>query len=138
MAKHVISGKCPKCQEMMYTQLVDPVLRQWFEDLQARQPEVHLAYTYRGKAEQDKLYREKKSNAKFGQSPHNYQPVLAFDIFFLVNGKYYLDMAWLQAIANNMPAEMEWGGNWKTLKDGPHFQRKDWKKHAKNYPNGDK
>lgn len=138
MAKHEISPKCPKCQEMMYAYLVDPVLRQWFEDLQVCQPEVHLAYTYRGKQEQDKLEREGKSKAKFGKSPHNYQPALAFDIFFLVNGKYYLDMKWLQAIANDMPREMEWGGNFPQFPDGPHFQRRDWKKLAKNYPNGDK
>lgn len=137
MAKHANTGKCPKCQEMLYAYLVDPVLRQWFEDLQAAQPEVHLAYTYRGKQEQDKLYREGKSKAKFGQSPHNYQPALAFDIFFLIDGKYALDWDRLEAIANNMPDGMEWGGSWK-FRDGPHFQIRNWKNKAKNYPNGDK
>lgn len=137
MAKHKNSPKCLKCQEMLYAYLVDGTLRQWFEDLQAKQPEVHIAFTYRNKADQDKFFREKKTKAKFGQSPHNYLPAMAIDIFFLVDGKYYLDMKWLRQIANDMPKELEWGGNWK-MKDGPHFERAGWKSLVKNYPNGNK
>lgn len=138
MAKHEISPKCPKCQEMLYAGLADPVMRQWFEDLQVQRPEVHIAYVYRNKDDQDKFFREGKSKAKFGLSPHNYMPCLAIDIFFLVNGQYYLDESWLKNIASNLPDGIEWGGNFPKFPDGPHFQRIGWIKMAKSYPNGDK
>lgn len=138
MSKHEINPQCPKCQEMLYAYEIDPVLRQWFEDLQVRQPEVHIAYTYRGKAEQDKFFREGKSKAKFGKSPHNYLPALAIDIFFLVEGKYYLDMKWLMKIAGELPSSIQWGGNFKSLKDGPHFERIEWQNMVSNYPDGNK
>ncbi len=138
MAKHELSPKCPKCQEMLYAYATDPVMREWFENLQVERPEVHLAYTYRGKTEQDKFFREGKSNAKFGKSPHNYLPALAIDIFFLVNGQYYLDMAWLKSIADTLPPGIEWGGRFKSLKDGPHFQLIGWEDKAADYPNGNR
>lgn len=137
MAKHIINGDCPKCKEILMSTLCHPTLREWFVDLQAQRPEVHIAYAYRGKKEQDAMQRDGKSNAKFGKSPHNYIPVMALDIFFLVDGKYYLDLKWLENIANTAPSNIAWGGVWKMV-DGPHFEIKNWKSLVKNYPNGNK
>jgi peptidoglycan L-alanyl-D-glutamate endopeptidase CwlK len=137
MAKHQTSTKCPKCQEIIYKHLLNPILRQWFEDLQEQLPDLHIAYTYRDKDEQNKFFREGKSKAKFGQSPHNYLPALAIDVFFLVNGKYSLDVARLANIADSAPPGITWGGKWK-FKDCPHFEVTNWKTLADNYPTGNK
>lgn len=137
MAKHVNSGNCPKCKEMLYATTTHPDLMQWFIDIQASSPEVHISYAYRGKADQDKFFREGKSKAKFGQSPHNYKPTMAIDLFFLVDGKADFSMTKYKAIAEDMPNELEWGGSWK-FRDGPHFEVRGWKNLIENYPNGDK
>ena len=85
--------------------------------------------------EQDALYAKGRTappvgkkyivtNAKGGQSYHNFG--LAFDIVVLdAVGKADLDTkhpAWTRAAEFGKSLGLEWGGDWKTLKDFPHFQ----------------
>ena len=95
---------------------------------------VRLRFTsvYRTNAEQDLLYNQKPkvTNAKGGQSIHNYG--LAFDIVILLdednNGTFekavwsgkYFDFVVEKLKSKNY----EWGGDWKSFKDNPHFQVK--------------
>ena len=92
-------------------------------------PKPILTCTYRDKAEQLALYNqatdkkdndgdgkidesdERVTNAKPGESPHNYLPAPAFDVAFA--DKY---------------SGITWGGNFKSLLDLPHFELTDWKK----------
>ena len=53
----------------------------------------------------------------------------AFDVAALVNGEVRWDWPLYKKIADIIKAEakvldigIEWGGDWKTFKDGPHFQ----------------
>jgi peptidoglycan L-alanyl-D-glutamate endopeptidase CwlK len=79
-------------------------------------------------AEQNKLYAQgrttagrKVTNAKGGQSYHNYG--LAFDCYLTENGKVTFKKAVNSEIAKiGKDLGLEWGGEWKTLKDMPHFQ----------------
>lgn len=51
----------------------------------------------------------------------------AADIFFFKDGKLLATKEELQAIGNQweaMGAKNTWGGNWKSFKDVPHFERK--------------
>jgi len=117
---------------------------------------LRFAYTLRRDAEQDALYalgRTVKNttgvtkskpmgstvtNAKGGQSIHNYG--LAFDIVILydLNGDgIYETASWdmLKDFDKNGEADWhtvvkffkskgwEWGGDWKSFKDSPHFQK---------------
>lgn len=59
----------------------------------------------------------------------------AVDLFVMVNGEARWDWPLFSRLAAVVKAEaikagvaLEWGGDWKTLKDGPHFQlsRKDY------------
>jgi len=57
----------------------------------------------------------------------------AADIYCTVGGKirwdwplYYKAAAHIKATAVKLGIDITWGGDWKTLKDGPHFQL-DWK-----------
>ena len=65
------------------------------------------------------------TNAKGGQSNHNFG--LAWDIGIFQNGEYikkdreYKDIAPL--VLPFLP-NLEWGGNWNSFKDFPHYQHK--------------
>jgi len=102
-----------------------------FEKAYPLSAQPFITSTYRSKEEQDALYaqgkkdpKKKVTNAKGGQSLHNYLPSFAFDIAFVKdkgvidwNPKLFKDFA---AIICRDP-NMEWGGNWKAFKDTPHF-----------------
>lgn len=102
---------------------------------------LRLAYVLRTNAEQDILYnkRPKVTNAKGGQSIHNYG--LAFDIVMLYDndGNGTFEEAswsmvkdfdkdsiadWKEVTDLFKSRGWEWGGDWKSFKDNPHFQLK--------------
>lgn len=81
-------------------------------------------------AEQNALYAKgrttagpKVTNAKGGTSYHNYG--LAFDFAVVEkNGKinWTVDKRWLRVGALGKTLGLEWGGDFKSIKDVPHFQ----------------
>lgn len=78
--------------------------------------------------EQDELYAlgrtkpgNKVTNARGGHSNHNFG--IAFDIGVFEGNKYLADSAKYKAVGVlGMDMGLEWGGNWKTIVDQPHFQ----------------
>ena len=87
----------------------------------------------RSYAEQDKLFSQGRSghkgpivtNARGGQSNHNFG--IAWDIGIFDKSGKYLSNSPLYAEAGRkvMSAHisgLEWGGNWTTFKDTPHYQ----------------
>lgn len=101
-------------------------------------PVPFLTYTHRSNDEQNKLYALGRTtagkivtNAQAGQSPHNYNPALAFDIAFLTAQKTLSwDLKYFKKFADiilNSGNNIEWGGNFKSIKDPPHFELKAWK-----------
>lgn len=96
-------------------------------------PQPFLTCTYRSNEEQDELFkkRPKVTNARAGQSPHNYNPSFAFDIAFIGLDK---KLDWSSNLFKNfaniittIEPKVDWGGNWEKFKDAPHFQLKGWK-----------
>lgn len=92
---------------------------------------LRFAYVYRSNSEQDALFnqRPKVTNAKGGQSIHNYG--LAFDIVLLYDkdGNETFETAswaqnkhWMQVVNYFKSKGWQWGGDWPKFKDGPHFQ----------------
>lgn len=91
--------------------------------------------SYRGKSEQTRAYNAGKSRAKFGQSPHNYEPFsLAIDIVpypldwtnletFELMGRIFMSKATALGIS------LVWGKHFSGLVDYPHFELRDWRKH---------
>jgi len=83
-------------------------------------------------AEQDVLYSKGRNgirgpivtNAKGGQSNHNFG--IAWDIgVFDANGNYVTDDSAYRSFSAIVLPKMdtiEWGGNWRTFKDYPHYQ----------------
>lgn len=104
-------------------------------------PTPFLTTTHRPNKEQNELYAigrtvkgKKVTNAKAGESPHNYFPSLAFDIGFKNeagqldwNVELFKNFAQLMAEDNFL---IVWGGNWR-FTDNPHFELKGWKLLAK-------
>lgn len=89
---------------------------------------------HRSWEEQDELYAQgrtkagsKVTNARGGYSNHNFGIACDYGVF---RGKVYLDSADAKLAAQVHAAVavharklgFEWGGDWKTLKDFPHFE----------------
>lgn len=78
--------------------------------------------------EQDDLYAygrtkegTRKTNAKGGQSFHNYG--LAFDLVEIKEGKAIWDNPrWNEIAKLGKSLGFEWGGDWRSFVDKPHFQ----------------
>lgn len=95
--------------------------------------DILITSTYRDAESQNALYAQgrtkpgaKVTNAKAGQSWHNYR--LAFDVVPLRNGKPVWGTSgedlklWKAIGAVGKSLGLEWAGDWKTMKEFPHFQ----------------
>ena len=104
-----------------------------YKELYPNAPQPFITCTFRSNEEQNILFnkRPKVTNAKAGQSPHNFNPSFAFDIGFIGldkkmdwSLKLFLNFA---NIITSIDSNIDWGGNWIRFKDAPHFELKDWK-----------
>ena len=94
---------------------------------------IKIVSGLRSYAEQDALYAKgrtiagaKVTNAKGGHSNHNFG--IAFDIGVFEGNRYRSQSAKYKAVGVlGMDLGLEWGGNWTTIRDQPHFQlRPHW------------
>lgn len=109
--------------------------------------QVRISQGYRTFAEQDAIYAigrtkpgAKVTNAKGGQSVHNYG--LAVDIVLIIDGKTASwdtkadwdgdkQSDWMECVTIFKKNGWSWGGDWRTFKDMPHFEKNgysDWRK----------
>lgn len=86
-------------------------------------PTPALSCTFRSRQDQHAAYSTGKSRVKWDDSLHNHVPAYAFDVFFQKDGKADWNMTLFRQFAAILkPLGLEWGGDWKDLVDGPHFQ----------------
>jgi peptidoglycan LD-endopeptidase CwlK len=80
-------------------------------------------------AEQDALFRQGRfgnpgprvTNARGGQSNHNFG--IAWDIGIFKDGRYLPESpSYAKAADAGLTAGLEWGGNWVSIQDRPHYQ----------------
>lgn len=101
--------------------------------------QVRISQGLRTMKEQQDLYSQgrtmpgkKVTNAKAGQSIHNYG--LAVDIVLIIDGKFASwergkdfdgdkKADWMECVEIFKAAGWDWGGNWKSFKDYPHFEK---------------
>lgn len=118
---------------------VKQIIKECDEALTGR-AKIRITQGLRSFEEQEKLYAigritlgKKVTNAKAGQSIHNYG--LAVDICLMVDGKAASwDTAkdwdndkvadWYECVKIFARHGWDWGGNWKNFKDLPHFEKK--------------
>lgn len=106
------------------TRLRDGLLDAWTT---AGKGKLLVTSEYRSFAEQDLLYAQGRTrpgaivtNAKGGESLHNYR--VAFDVAFLKSGSTTYDGDWTTLSKVGKDMGLEWGGDWATFPDKPHFQ----------------
>lgn len=130
----------------------DPILQDnWaqassiYKDKYPDDPQPFLTQTYRSPVRQQELYDqptdgkdndgdgkideadEKVTNAKAGQSKHGLYPSWAYDIAFKKKGstKLYWDAIYFKRfadIAKSLNPRVRWGGDFRSLRDLPHFE----------------
>lgn len=108
--------------------------RKFMAALAGFQYQVKIISGTRTYEKQDELYRQGRwgnpgnrvTNARGGESNHNFG--IAWDIGLFSNGKYLTgatsaeDQAYDEAAAAGVVAGLEWGGNWTSILDKPHYQ----------------
>ena len=114
---------------------VQPMARALVQKAAAAGIRIKILSGLRTYAEQDALYAQGRTapgkvvtNARGGQSNHNFG--IAFDVG-VFEGNTYLDESPKYKAVGVLGEELglEWGGNWKTIVDQPHFQlRPSWAK----------
>jgi peptidoglycan L-alanyl-D-glutamate endopeptidase CwlK len=120
--------------QTLHPKLRDIAQQAYNEAVQATPAGVHPVITqgYRTFAESDKIYQQGRtlpgpivSNAKAGQSWHNYG--LAIDFVLMVNGneKWDVDHNWLTVVNIFKSHGFNWGGDFPgSFKDYPHLEMK--------------
>ena len=82
--------------------------------------------------DQFSLYKKGVSKCDGMKNKSYHQSGKAFDIYIYENGKANWDHEKLEAVANHLKGvaeekygvSLEWGGDWKSWQDRPHFQIK--------------
>lgn len=110
--------------------MADERLQLLFKEV-IKEKNISIICGYRGKEEQEKAYKDGKSRAHFGQSPHNFNPSYAIDVcpypIDWYNLNRFADLAYVVKLkARELGIEVLWGGDWSSLKDYPHWEIKSW------------
>ena len=114
-----------------------PALQQFWAALQLEEPPFPVLYyalgdAYRGQADQEQAKAEGKSNAGWTESPHNYRPARAIDIYPIIptdrGPEVSNDPAHYQQI-RDLAGEMFLvsGCNFQGFQDCPHVELPNWR-----------
>lgn len=112
---------------------VRPLARALVQKAAASEIEIRVISGTRSIEEQDALYAQgrttpgpKVTNARGGYSNHNFG--IAFDVGVFSGARYLAASSKYKAVgALGMDLGLEWGGNWTSIRDEPHFQlRPTW------------
>jgi peptidoglycan L-alanyl-D-glutamate endopeptidase CwlK len=125
----------PRSEKIIATLLpaVRPISRALVQKAAQSGNQIKIISGLRTWAEQDELYAQgrtkpgsKITNARGGYSNHNF--AIAFHVGVFEGTKYLSESIKYKAVGVlGMDLGPEWGGNWKTIVDAPHFQlRPEW------------
>ena len=97
--------------------------------------DITILEGHRGEERQNQMVAEKKSQLRWPRSKHNSFPSMAVDVAPYVGGSVSWDWKYYHPLAEHIKAtwsrlqaegkvvgELEWGGDWRSFKDGPHWQ----------------
>jgi peptidoglycan L-alanyl-D-glutamate endopeptidase CwlK len=102
--------------------------REFLNAVRATGADCRVISGTRSYAEQDALYRRGRfgntsprvTNARGGQSNHNFG--IAWDIGLFDGGRYLTDDTPYARVSALRSAAVDWGGDWVTFRDPPHYQ----------------
>lgn len=129
--KQITSSPMPDEINNFRIQTLHPSIRSKVQDFiaaaAAKGINLRITSGYRTYAEQQALYNQGRTTpgaivtkAKPGESLHNFG--LAIDVVPIVNGKADWNYDWQKIADIAKPLGFEWGGDWTSFKDKPHFQ----------------
>ncbi len=128
---HTSDILCPLCESKILT--AHPYMRGWFRGVKQKYVNVHVSWAYRDEQDQEAAFIAGKTRAHFPDSPHNrvnpegrWPESMALDLFLISEDgvasfprKFY-EMLAKQIADDKLP--IVWGGLFKTIEDGDHFQ----------------
>lgn len=125
MSHHTSDPVCPLCEEKLAT--AHPDLATWFRTaVKPNYPDAHVSWGYRDQADQEAAFQDGKTKLHFPNSAHNKVPARALDLFQInAAGVAAWQPLFFAAISDRNKLDYPhiiWGGNWKTLGDGDHFE----------------
>lgn len=112
---------------------VQPYARALYFKVREHDLVINIISGLRAYAEQDNLYAQGRTlpgnvvtNARGGYSSHNFG--IAFDVGLFERNEYLGESPMYKAVgALGEELGLEWGGNWRSIVDQPHFQlRPEW------------
>lgn len=117
--------------QQLHPKIRDKAIDAYNEAVKVTPVGVHpyITQTMRTFAESDNLYAQGRTkqgsivtNAKAGQSYHNYG--LALDFMLIINGKdsWTIDHNWMVVVNIFKAHGFVWGGDFKSILDQPHFE----------------
>ncbi|MCY1406628.1 Peptidoglycan L-alanyl-D-glutamate endopeptidase CwlK precursor [compost metagenome] len=130
MTLEAVSRVDPRSESNIATLLpeVQPLARTLVQKAALNGIEIKIISGFRSYEEQNRLYAQGRTapgkivtNARGGFSNHNF--AIAFDVG-VFEGRQYLGESPKYKAVGVLGQELglEWGGNWKTVVDQPHFQ----------------
>lgn len=132
MSHHTHEQECPACEEKL--EKAHPALAVWFHKQKAKNPKLHVSWSYRDKDNQEEAYSEGRTKLHYPNSKHNKLPAEALDLFELNEQSIAI---WNPMTFADIAAQSEkdgdpimWGGRWKTIGDTDHFQFKSGEKNV--------
>ncbi|HEY0062081.1 MAG TPA: M15 family metallopeptidase [Telluria sp.] len=122
-----VDARSEKCIATLHPS-VQPYARALLERAKLVGVTIKIISGTRSFEEQDALFAQGRTrpgaivtNARGGQSNHNFG--IAFDIGIFESGQYQGESPKYKVVgALGVELGLEWGGNWKTIHDEPHFQ----------------
>lgn len=126
--RHTDDAACPLCWEKLKG--AHAYLRSWFYEKKRKYPNLHVSWAWRGKEDQERMFREGASRAHFGQSAHNAvdaegKPCArALDLFQIdEDGVARFSRQFMKKLWDECKGEpLRWGGNFKSIGDECHFE----------------
>ena len=122
------SGRCSKCIEIFNVfPDFNEELKAWFWLKHTELGNTHISEAGRSEFMQEKLYKEKKTKAHYGQSAHNFN--MAIDIFFIDDkGKLSYEKQRYTLLTRDLPTSIKWYGEpGSFFYELPHFEIRDWR-----------
>lgn len=122
---HSSDAECPLC-EFKLSQ-AHGRLAEWYRQVKAKYPNVHVSWSYRGPEDQDKAFFDGKSTLRYPDSKHNkmqdQKPCAeALDLFQIdEDGVARFSPAFYAKVAEEFKG-MRWGGTFRSLEDKDHFE----------------
>jgi len=121
-----------------------PLLQKLFNEV-AKQTQIIILDSQRGRAAQELAYRQGRTKVHFGKSAHNWSPAIALDVcpapINWKNTKPFITLGqkFVLPTARNLGISIRWGADWnmnsdlsdESFVDMPHYELHPWRTWAK-------